>query len=148
MFYKTMMSKKDGGKNFSNSPKITTISSSSSYSFNGSMTLQQREEKNEHKWVMVCLTFFGKIPRIATGSNCCIKMWQSWNFNPINFKSCIDTRLLTFEECPCGPITLFIHWQKLTFSSFWHGITGWGQICTLTHFYQCQLASYVHLNQI
>jgi len=51
------MSKKDGGKNISNSHKITTISSSSSSSFNGSMTLQQMEWKNEHKQVMVCLTF-------------------------------------------------------------------------------------------
>ena len=85
----TMMSKKDGGKNISNSHKITTISFWSSSSFDGSMTLQQMEEKNEHKRVKVCLTFFGKIPWIATNSNCCIKMLQSCYFNPINFKSCI-----------------------------------------------------------
>jgi len=41
------------------------------------MTLLQIEENNAHKRVIVCLTFLGKIPRIATGNNCCIKMWQS-----------------------------------------------------------------------
>ena len=30
------------------------------------MALQQMEEKNERKRVMVCLTFFGKISQIAT----------------------------------------------------------------------------------
>jgi len=40
------MSKKYGGKNISNSHKITTISSSSSSNFNESITLQQMEEKN------------------------------------------------------------------------------------------------------
>jgi len=47
------MSKRDGGKYISNSHKITTISSSSSSNFIGSMTLQQMEENNEHKLVMV-----------------------------------------------------------------------------------------------
>jgi len=61
--------KKDGGKNISNSHKITIISSLSSYNFTGSMTLQQMKEKNEHRRFMVCLTFFGKILRIAIGSN-------------------------------------------------------------------------------
>ena len=30
------------------------------------MTLLQIEEKNAHKRVIICLTFLGKIPRIAT----------------------------------------------------------------------------------
>jgi len=89
------------------------------------------EEKNEHKRVMVCLTFFGKIPRIATSRNCCIKMRQSWDFNPINFKSYIDIRLYTFEECPCGPFTPFRHWQKLHFFIFWHCVIGWGKYVCL-----------------
>jgi len=38
------------------------------------MTLLQIEEKNAHKRVIVCLTFFGKIAQIATCNNCYIKM--------------------------------------------------------------------------
>ena len=143
-----MLSKKDGGKNIFNSYKITTISSSSSCDFTGSMTLQQMEEKNEHKRVMVCLTFFGKIPRIATSNNYCIKMWQFWDLNLISFKSCIDIRLFTFEECPFGTFTPFRHDKNLFIFIFWHGVTGWGQICMLTHLYWCWRALYVHLNQI
>jgi len=56
---------------------MITISARSSSNFKGSMTLLQIEEKNAHKRVIVCLTFFGKIPRIATSNNCYIKMWQS-----------------------------------------------------------------------
>jgi len=41
------------------------------------MTLVQIEEKNAHKRVIFCLTFLGKILGIATGNNCCIKMWRS-----------------------------------------------------------------------
>jgi len=49
------------------------------------MTLLQIEEKNEHKRVIVCRTFFGKIPRITTNNNFCIKTWQSWDFRPTSF---------------------------------------------------------------
>jgi len=62
------------------------------------MTLLQIEEKNAHKRVIVCLTFFGKIAQIATCNNCYIKMWQSWEFRPTNFKSCMDTKLWIFER--------------------------------------------------
>jgi len=76
----TMMSQKDEGKNIFNSHKITKISSSSSSNFTRSVTLQQMKEKNEHG-VMVSLTFFDKIPWIVIDNNCCMNMWQSWNFN-------------------------------------------------------------------
>jgi len=46
--------KKGGGKNISNSHKIITIS----FNFTGSMTLQQMEEKNEHKQVTVFFVRF------------------------------------------------------------------------------------------
>jgi len=52
----------------------TTMSSSSSSNFPESMTLLKREDRNEHKLVMVCLNCFDKIPQIATDNNCCIKM--------------------------------------------------------------------------
>ena len=77
--------KKDGGKNISSWHKITIISSSSSSHFWESISLLHMELKNEHSGVIVCLTFFGKIPRIATGSNCCIRTWQSCDFKPISF---------------------------------------------------------------
>ena len=97
----TMMSKNNGGKNISSWHKMITISAWSSSNFKGSMTLLQIEEKNAHKRVIVCLTFFGKIPRIATGNNCCIQMWQSWDFRLTSFKSCMDTKLWIFKEYPC-----------------------------------------------
>ena len=48
----------------------------------------------------------------------CIRTWQSWDFKPISFKSFIDTRLLIFEEYPCGTLTPCKHPQKLIFSDF------------------------------
>jgi len=112
----TMTSKNDGGKNISSWHKMITISAWSSSNFKGAMTLLQFEKKNAYKRVIVCLTFLGKIPRIATGNNYCIKMWQSWDFRPTSFKSCMDTKLWIFEEYPWGTLTLFKHKQKLIFS--------------------------------
>jgi len=40
----------------------------------------------------------GNTERIATGSSCCINAWQSWDFNPICFRSFINTRLWIFDE--------------------------------------------------
>jgi len=81
------------GKTSPNWHKMITILAWSSSNFKGSMTLPQIEEKNVHKRVIVYLIVLGKILRIATGNNCCIKMWQSWDFRPISFKSCMDTKL-------------------------------------------------------
>jgi len=112
------MSKNEGGKYISNWQRIMAASFSKSSDFWGSMTLWHITlKKKKHKRVMVTLTLSGMIPQMATGKSCFINMWQSWDFNPTNFRSFIDTRLLIFEEYPYGIFTLRKHWQK-TFLSF------------------------------
>ena len=54
--------------------------------------------------------------RIATTNNCCMSTWKSWDFNPTRLSSFNCTRLLIFEEHPCGTFTWRRHWQKLIFS--------------------------------
>ena len=108
------MSKNEGGK---------YISSCLTCKLLESMNFLQIELKNMNKRVITCLIFFGKTLRIATGRRSCMRTWQSWHFKPIRFKSCIDTRLLIFEEYPCGTLTPCIRLQKLNFSNFnkvWH----------------------------
>jgi len=72
---------------------------------------------------METLTLSGKIPWITTGNSCCIKIWQSWDFKPTNFRILRATRLLIFEKYPCQTFTFRRHWQKLLFSAVdivWH----------------------------
>ena len=65
---------------------------------------------------MANLTLLGKMSRMAMANNFCIKMWQSWDFNPTNLRSFNCIRLLIFKEYPCGTLTRCKHWQKLNFS--------------------------------
>jgi len=72
---------------------------------------------------MATLTLSGRIPQIATANSCDINTWQSWDFKPTNFRLLRATRLLIFEEYPCGTFTLRRHWQKLFFyvvDIVWH----------------------------
>ena len=110
------MSKNERGKYISNWHMIIIASFSSSSNLRGSMTLQHMALKRKHEGVMACLTFLGKMSRIATTNSCCIMTWQSWDFKPTNFRSFNCTRLLIFEEYPCGTLTRRRHWQKLIFS--------------------------------
>ena len=107
---------KNGGKYISNWHKIITASFFSSSNLKGLMTLLHMTLKKKHRRVMACLTFLGKMCRIATANSCCIKIRQSWDFKPTNFRSFNRTRLLIFEEYPCGTLTRCRHWQKLIFS--------------------------------
>jgi len=119
----TMMSKNDGGKCISNWQRTMKTSFSKSSNCWGSMTLLHITLKRKHKRVMATLTLSGKIPWIATGNRCCIKTWQSWDFKPTNFRSLRVTRLLIFEEYPCGIFTFRRYWKKLFFSTVdivWH----------------------------
>ena len=72
--------------------------------------------KKKHSWVMANLTLLGKMSHMATANNCCIKMWQLWDFNPTNLRSLNCTRFLIFKEYPCGTFTWPRHWQKIIFS--------------------------------
>ena len=62
-------------------------------------------------------TFGGRIPLSATGSNCVMSTWQSWDFRFWNFFS--DTFIIPFifEENPDGTFMLFRHSNMLSFSS-------------------------------
>ena len=111
------------------------------------MTLLQIALKKERNRVMVTLTLSGKIPWMATGKSCCINTWQSWDFNPTNLRSLIDTRLLIFEEYPGGTFRLRRQ-CKLFFLFCWHCVTCWGQIRLTTLWYWMQLLSYTHVDQI
>jgi len=94
-----------------------------SSNYQGSMTLLHIALKKKHKQVMAILTLYGIIPRIAIANSYCINMWQSWDFKSTNLRSLMDTRLLIFEEYPCGTFRLRRHWQKLFFSFVgiaWH----------------------------
>ena len=110
------MSKNEGGKYISNWQRIMVTSFSKSSNFWGSMTLRQIALKKKHKRVMATQTLSGKTPWMATRKSYYINMWQSWDFKPTNLRSFTDTRLLIFEEYPCGIVTLHKHWQKLFFS--------------------------------
>ena len=110
------MSKKLGRKYVSNWHNIIAVSFSSSSNFIGSRTLLHMALKKKHNRVMANLTLLGKMSHMATTNNCCIKMWQSWDFNPTNLKSFNCRRLLIFEEYPCGTLSRRRHWQKLIFS--------------------------------
>jgi len=128
---------------------MITISLWRSSNFTGSTTLLQIEEKNESKRVIVSWTFLGKILWIATGNNYCIKTWQSWDFKPTSFKYCIDTKLVIFEEYPCGILTLFRQRQNLSFFFLCgHSVTCGGQLSMLTNLPWCQVFSDIHFNQI
>jgi len=72
--------------------------------------------KKKHRRVMANLTLLGKMSHMATANNCCINTWQSWDFNPTSLSSFNCTRLLIFEEYPCGTLTRCRHWQKIIFS--------------------------------
>jgi len=103
------------GKYISNWHNIIVASFSSSSNITRSRTLLHMALKKNHSRVIVNLTLLGKISRMATTSKC-IKTWQSWDFNPTNLRSFNYTRLLIFEEYPCGTLTWRRHWQKLIFS--------------------------------
>ena len=119
----TIMSKNDRGKYISNWQRTMVASFSKSSNCRESMTLLQIELKTKHKWVMETLTLSGKILWIATANSCCTNTRKSWDFKPTNSRSLRDTRLLTFEEYPCGTFRLRRHWQKLLFcvvDIVWH----------------------------
>jgi len=110
------MSKNAGGKYISSWHNVMTASFSSSSNMARSRTLLHMTMKKKHNRVMACLTLLGKMSRMAMANNCCIKMWQSWDFKPTNFRSFNCTRLLIFEEYPYGTLTRCKHWQKIFFS--------------------------------
>jgi len=87
------------------------------------LSLLQMALKKKCRRVMACLTLLGKMSWIAMNNNCCIKMWQSWDFKLSNFITFSCIRLLIFEEYPYGTLTQHKHWQKLVFSfldKVWH----------------------------
>ena len=94
------MSKIVGAKNISNWHKIIATSCSNSYKLPSSMTLLHIVLKNKKILVIVTITFFHRMPLIATGRSCCTKTWQSWDFKPANWRSFIDTSLFIFDEYP------------------------------------------------
>ena len=110
------MSKKAGGKYISNWHSIITASFSRSSNLTGSRNFLHMALKKKHKRVMANLTLIGKMSRMATANNCCINTWQSWDFNPTSLSSFNYTKLLIFEEYPCGTLTRRKHWQKMIFS--------------------------------
>ena len=110
------MSKKAGGKYISNWHNIIVASFSTSSNFTGSRTLLHMALKKKHNRVMASLTLLGKLSCLVMANNCCIKTWQSWDFKPTNLRSFNCTRLLIFEDYPCGTLTPCRHWQKLIFS--------------------------------
>ena len=61
------MSKNEGGKYISSWYNIMIASFSNSSKLLGSIIFLQIALKNMHRRVIICLTFFGKIPRVATG---------------------------------------------------------------------------------
>jgi len=112
----TIMSKNGGGKYISNWQRTMAVSFSKSSNCRGSMALLEIALKTKYKRVIATLTLSGKIPRIATCNSYCINTWESWDFKPTNFRSLMDTRLLIFEEYPCGTFRLHRLSQKLLFS--------------------------------
>jgi len=111
-----MMSKKVGGKYISNWHSIMVASFSRSSNLKGSRTLLHMTLKKKNRRVMANLTLLGKMSRMAMANNFCINTWQSWDFNPTSLSSFNCTRLLIFEEYPCGTLTRRRHWQKLIIS--------------------------------
>ena len=65
---------------------------------------------------MANLTLLDKMSCMATVNNFFINTWQSWDFNPTSLSFFNYTRLLIFEEYPCGTFTWWRYWQKLIFS--------------------------------
>ena len=110
------MSKNTKGKYISNWHNIITASFSSSSNLKGLRTLLHMALKKKHNRVMESLTLLGKMSRMAMANNCYINTWQSWDFKPTNLRSFNYTRLLIFEEYPCGTLTRCRHWEKLIFS--------------------------------
>ena len=112
----TLTSKNEEGKYISNWHKIIAALFSSSSNLTGLMTSLHISLKKKLRRVIACLTLLGKISRIATTNNYCIKRWQSWDFKATNFISLNCIRLLIFEKYPCGTLTRHKHWHKLIFS--------------------------------
>jgi len=110
------MLNKVGGKYISNWHNMMAASFSSSFNLTGSRTLLHMTLKNKHSLVMASLTLLGKMSHMDMTNNYCIKTWQLWDFNLTNLRSFNCTRLLIFEEYPCGTLTWHKHWQKLIFS--------------------------------
>jgi len=110
------MSKKAEGQYISNWHSIIAASFSRSSNLTGSTTLLHMTLKNKHMRVMANLNLLGKMSHMAMANNCCINTWQSWDFNPTSLSSFNYSRLLIFEEYPCGTLTWHRHWQKLIFS--------------------------------
>ena len=112
----TIMSKNEGGKNIYIWQRTTATSSSKSSNCLGSITFAHIELKMKHTRLIATQTFSGNVPRIATSKSYCINTWQSCDFKPTNLSLVTDTRLLMFEEYPCGTFIVHKHSQKLLFS--------------------------------
>ena len=109
--------KKDGGNTNSKLTRHWTTSFCNLGRICGSITFWEIALRNAHSFTMGTRTFSGRSPINATGSNCVIITWQSWDFRFWNFFSAIFIIPFIFNEKPAGTLILLRHSKKISFSA-------------------------------
>jgi hypothetical protein len=95
--------KNDGGHIISRLTILWTTSSYSISRLDGSIALREIALRNAHSFMIVAQTLSGRTPLNATGSNCIMSTWQSWDFTCANFFSFIFNSLFTLKSSLTGP---------------------------------------------
>ena len=114
----TITMKKDGGKTISKWQSVRMILFCNWSSSSTIKTLEHNFRKKEYSSTKMMDISGGNVFLIASGSNCCIRICESWLFSPITFLACKSMHCEMLLEYRSGTFIFFNVTRKISLCCF------------------------------